>query len=143
MLSLFTYPLYMVRIETLVQRSVKAEPPKAVTLAAKTSTVIIPDLIQQGAANVNASWGYEVVARYIFNDSGAKLYYTVGSDKCDNVNAYHGAIADQTLLNISEFGGGQVSVYSVAGGNVSVTVLHRQDLHSGVNNVGSLPAIRT
>lgn len=131
------------RIQPIVERSVKAEVPKAITLVAKTSTTILPDLNVQQIPNVNTDWGFEIAGRFIFNDSAAKLYYAIGVDKCDNVNAYHGAIADQGLLDCTPFGGQLVSVYSVAGGNVSVIILHRQDLfgHRAVQN--EFPAQQT
>jgi hypothetical protein len=132
----------MTRIVHISERSCKVEPPKVVTLVAKTPTTILADLIQPQVPNVNMDYGYEVGSRFIFNDTGAKLYYAIGVDKCDDTTSYHGAIADQTLLNCTDFGGGMVTVYSVAGGKVSTIVVHRQDLHSH-KGAQSQPAIRT
>lgn len=116
------------RTVNLVERSAKAEPPKAVTLVAGTSTVVLPDLNQSRIPNTNTDWGMEIRGRYIFNDTGAALYYAFGTDDCDGTNTYHGKIADQGQLNASDCGQ-QVSVWSAAGGKVTVTIIHNQDLH--------------
>ena len=132
------------RVSNACERTVKAEPAKAITLAAATSTIVLPDLnpiAGQTIANPNTDWGFEIAARYIFNDTGGKLYYAFGTDKCDNVSTYHGVMADQQMLDASNCGQ-EVSVYSVAGGKVAITIMHRQDLfpHRGAN---SLPAQQT
>lgn len=106
----------------------RAEPPKVTTLVAATATVVLPDLKQTQTPNTNTDWGMEIRARYIFNDTGAALYYAFGTDDCDAVNTYHGKIPDQGQLNASDCGQ-EVSVYSVAGGKISVTIIHAQDLH--------------
>src|SRR5579872_6768473 len=120
-----------IRAVNQCERSVKAEPAKVIVVAAATSTVVLPDLNVQNVPNVNTDWGFEIAARYIFNDTGGKLYYAFGTNECDNVATYHGVMQDQQMLDCSNHGQ-EVSVYSVAGGNVAVTILHRQDFHSHI-----------
>lgn len=123
----------MIRTVNQVSRTDRAEPPKVTVLAGGVSTVVLPDLQQSTIPNTNTDWGMEIRARYIFNDTGAPLYYAYGTDKCDNVTAYHGKIPDQGQLNASDCSQ-EVSVYSVGGGNISVTIIHSQDLfsHKGI-----------
>lgn len=127
------------RINHIVERTVVPEPPKVFTLVAKTSTVVLLDTNPQTQPNTFTDQGWEVAGRWIFNDSGGKLYYAIGNDKCDNVGNYHGAIADQGLLDLTFMGGCIVSVWSTAGGNCSVIVLHRKDLFG---HRGEIPAAR-
>jgi hypothetical protein len=117
-----------IRTVNQVCRFDRAESPKVQTLVAATSTVVLPDLYQGTVPNKNTDWGMEIRGRYIFNDTGAALYYALGTDKCDNVSSYHGKIPDQGQFNASDCGD-QVSVYSVAGGPISVTIIHSQDMH--------------
>lgn len=118
----------MIRTVNQVCRTDRAEPPKAQTLVAATPTVVLPDLRNGTVPNVNTAWGMEIRGRYIFNDTGAALYYAFGTNDCDNVTTYHGKIPDQGQLNCSDTSD-QVSVYSVAGGKITVTVIHSQDMH--------------
>lgn len=129
------------RVSNMVERSVKAEPPNVVPVVLGTSKEVLPSLIVQGIPNVNTDLGFEVAARYVFNDTGGKLYYAVGTDMCDNVKRYHGVLQDQQQLDCSNFGQNLV-VYPTASGNVAITILHRQDNypHGGP---GSLQAMQT
>lgn len=130
-----------VRVSNTVERSVKAEPPAVVVVVAATSKVVLPSLIVGTVPNINTDLGFELAARYIFNDTGGKMYYAIGIDVCDNVKLYHGVIQDQQMLDCSNFGQ-QVTVYPTASGNVAITILHRQDLFPQ-GGPGSLQAIRT
>lgn len=129
------------RVVNQVCRFDRAEPPKAQLLVAATATVVLPSLTQTQVPNINTDWGMEIRGRYIFNDTGAPLYYAFGTDDCDPNNTYHGKIPDQGQLNVSDCGQ-QVSVYSVAGGKVTVTVIHGQDLHQS-SGILSQNAART
>lgn len=131
----------MVRTVNQTERSVAAEPANAITVVANTATTILPDLNVNTVPNINTDLGFEIAGRYIFNNTGGKLYYAFGTPACDNVKVYHGIMADQQMLDCSNHGQ-MVSVYSVAGGPVAATILHRRDLfpHRGAH---SLPAIRT
>lgn len=130
-----------VRVSNMVERSVKAEPPRVVAVVTATSKEVLPSLIVPGIPNVNNDFGFEVAGRYVFNDTGAKLYYAIGTDMCDNVSRYHGVLQDQQQLDCSNFGQ-NVVVYPTATGNVAITILHRQDLHPH-GAPGSLQAIQT
>jgi hypothetical protein len=141
----------LIRAVNQCERTVKAEPPNVITLVAATSTVVLQDLElpSKGVGginnppntipNINTDLGMEIAARYIFNDTGAVLYYAFGQT-CDNVSNYHGKIANQSQLDVSNYGG-QVCCYSVAGGKVAPTVLHRQDLFQHANQAGK-PALQ-
>lgn len=127
----------LVKAVNVTERSVKAEPAKVTVVAPATPTIVLPDLIQNFIPNQD-DWGREIAGRYIFNDTGAKLYYAFGTNKCDNVATYHGAMADQQMLDCSNVGQ-EVCVYSVAGGNVATTILNRQDM---APHRGPIPANR-
>lgn len=123
----------MIRTVNQVCRTDRAEPPKTVTLVAATPTVVLPDLRDGTVPNKNTDLGMEIRGRYIFNDTGAALYYAFATDKCDPNDTYHGKIPDQGQLNASDCSD-EVSVYSVAGGKITVTIIHSQDMfpHRGI-----------
>lgn len=129
-----------IRTVNTVERSARAEPASPVAVVATVPKTVLPSLIVQGVPNVNTDLGFEIAARYIFNDTGGKMYYNIGSDQCSPTN-FHAAMADQQMLDCSNFGQ-QVTVYATASGNVGITVIHRQDMYSH-GSPGSLQSIRT
>lgn len=121
------------RTTHVISKSTFATPPLAVVVAAKTSTLILDDLTKIGYSTI------EVAQRKIFNDSGAKLFYSYGTT-CDGTKSYHGAIADQGTLDCSDCGNA-VYVFSVAGGNVCPTILRNVDLATQRTIIPSTEAI--
>lgn len=123
----------MNRTVNQVCRTDRAEPASIITLAALTPTVVLSDLRDGTVPNKNTDLGMEIRGRYIFNDTGAALYYAFATDKCNNTNTYHGKIPDQGQLNASDCSD-EVSVYSVGGGKITVTIIHSQDMfaHRGI-----------
>lgn len=107
----------MLRVANVVEKNTVPAPPNPVTVAATTATDVLPDISQSIE---------EFIGRYIFNDSGTAAYYAFGQD-ADNVNSYHGKLADQQQLDCSNIAS-RVSIYSVTGGKFVPTVLRRQDL---------------
>lgn len=129
------------RVSNQVERSVIPNPPSVVAVVAATSKEVLPSIVSTGLPVAGNALGFEIAARYIFNDTGGKMYYALGTDVCDNISRYHGVIQDQQMFDASNFGA-NVVVYPTASGNVVITVLHRQDMHPQ-GAPGSLQAIQT
>lgn len=99
-----------------------------IVVPALTITDVIPD--QTGAA-----FPQEIAGRFIQNVGSGILLYAIGSD-C-NPNNFNGVLAAAATVDSNGLGqGGQVdvsehrlriSVYSVAGTTVAVTILNRTD----------------
>ena len=110
----------MQRILTTTDQS-QVEPPRVLTLAAATATVIFPM-----AAGLR---GPEIVSRYVQNLTGADLYlsFGIGTDNapvCNNTNNFHAVITDKQLYDC--MGHRRiVCAYSVGGGVVATTQLTR------------------
>lgn len=122
----YLLPNNFMRVVNLVEKNIKPEPAAAVTIAANTSTDILPDITTSKE---------EYSGRYIFNNTGAFLYYAFGQD-CDNVAAYHGVLQNLQQLDCSNHGT-RVSVYSAVGGVVVPCVLRRRDM---TNNNNTYPS---
>lgn len=117
-----------VRATTFCERGTDIDPPRIVTVAAATATVVLPPEPLAG----------EIASRYIQNVGANALYYSfgvyedvAGSDEvlpvCDNVNQYHGYLAAGQQLDCSSHRK-IVCVYSVAGTTVATTTVRRKDL---------------
>lgn len=111
------------RIIGVVEKNIVATPANPITLVGNVPTDVLPDISDKSYA------GIEVAARYIFNNTGAIVYYAFGQDV--STLAYHGIIQNQQQLNASD-NGQRVSVLSASGGVVVPTELRRIDLTTHV-----------
>jgi hypothetical protein len=104
-------------------RAVVAAPTLAVTLPAKTTITIDNDRTQQAG---------EIAGRYLTNIGTSGFYFCVGTD-CDgtNVHGYVGIIGSNNegmpMVDLTDWGLGKISVYSINGTIVSPAVLRRTD----------------
>ncbi len=115
------------RVANTVEKNVVSVPTNPITIPAATSIDVLPSII--GLAG-------EWVGRYIQVVGANDCYYAIGHD-CDTTN-YNGILAS----NGSEKSGQQfdasnvgqrISVYSVGGSKIAVTLLKRNDLDTHVN----------
>ena len=115
------------RVVGTVEKNIRPDPANVVNVAANTSTDIFDDLSSTKYACI------EMSARYLQNLTGGDLYYCVGQDCNANAGAksYHGILSDRQQLDCSNHGA-RVSVFSVAGGDVSTLILRRRDLSEHV-----------
>lgn len=114
----------MIRTIGVSERNVQIAPPRLVVAAANTSTEVFPQ--QQYTKG-------EIASRYIQNVGANACYYAIGVTDangvgiCDNGLNYHGILASQQQLDVSQTRQ-PVAVFSVAGTTISTTLALRTDL---------------
>lgn len=114
----------MIRTISVCERNIIPDPPRVITLAAATPTIIFQDMTYDKT---------EIVTRYIQNNTGGTVFLsfgvlaTDGSAVCDNTGLYHAFILNAQLFECFPHRK-CICAYSVSGGPVSTTILRRIDL---------------
>jgi hypothetical protein len=114
----------MIRTIQYAEKNVITLPPNVITIAATTATFVLRD------SRVHKT---EISQRFIQNTGANPLYFSEGvtdasgNASCDNLLNYHGYLAAGQQLDCSQHRQ-CVSVYSVLGTTVAVTVRHRYDM---------------
>jgi len=116
------------RVSNAVEKNVISVGLSPITVAAATSTLILPSIIGDTI---------EYAARYVFNagdtsNSDAKAYYAYGHNV--DLTNYEGWIVPGQQFNASDCGMA-LYVYSVAGTTISRTVLKRNDNEQGTGGI--------
>lgn len=114
----------MMRVVSFSERTSQVAPPKIITVAAATATILLD--------NEKKSRG-EIAARYIQNVGNEDLYYSFDVENgalgpsCNATDTFHGILATKQQLDCSAMRG-MVSGYSPNGTTVSTTIIRRGDM---------------
>ena len=122
------------RVTNSVERNVSCAGSVPIKVSANTSTDVLIDV---------SGIPQEYAGRYVQNVGSNIAYYSFGV-KCSATN-FNGVLAPATTVDSNGFGSGQqldcsnhgakVSVFSVGGTTVAVTLLRRNDLSQGNGNI--------
>jgi hypothetical protein len=123
------------RVSNSVEKNVFVVPSAPVIVPDSQAKVVLPD---------TSSTNIEYAGRYIQNVGSNDCYYAFGTDNCSPGN-FNGMLAKAASVNANGDGVGQqldvsncgqrVSVYSIGGTKIVVTVLKRNDLQQGQGNI--------
>lgn len=121
-----------IRVSNAVEKNVVLEPHNPIVVATNTSTTVLES---------TRTSGVEYAARYIQNVGANDCFYTFGHD-CDPTN-YSGILAANPAGGVDKAGqqldvsncGQHVSVYSIGGTKIAVTVLKRNDNAPGTGGI--------
>jgi len=109
----------MLRTVNIVERNTRVWPTGAITVPAGVSTVVL----NQSYTRPSPLAQEEIVSIDIFNDGPGTAYFMIGGD-CDNITNFNGDLAANGSASIGCRQ--QVSVFSVAGCKIALTILVRQ-----------------
>ena len=122
------------RVSNSVERSVTIVPSELAVIPAGTAVDVLADL-----SKVNG----EYAGRYIQNVGANDCYYNFGVN-CDPTH-FNGILSKPSTVDANGYGSGQqfdasncpqkVSVYSVGGTTISMTILKRNDLNQGSGGI--------
>lgn len=128
------------RVSNHVESNVIAVPQAPIVVKATTSTQVLPSLVGDKV---------EYAGRYIQNVGANACYYNVGGT-C-SPQQFSGIMSAGAVLDTNGFGSGQqfdasntgdsVTIYSVLGTTIAITLLRRNDMNQGAGgilNPGSL-----
>jgi len=123
------------RTSNSVEKNCFIVPAPPIAIPATTSTIVLQDT---NALNIEFS------ARYIQNVGANDCYYAFGTNNCDPTN-FNGILSKAPSVDANGFGAGaqldvsncgqQVSIYSVGGTNIAVTIIKRNDNQQGFGNI--------
>lgn len=112
----------MTRVVSVVEKDIFPVPPSApIVIAANTAQNVLPTI--QGSKEETAS-------RFVQNIGANSCNYSFGAD-C-NGQEFHGQIPAGSQMNASSCGQ-RVSIYSLLGTTIVVSVFRRVDLYAHVN----------
>jgi hypothetical protein len=122
------------RVANSVEKNVVSVPIKPIVVPTTTATDVLDSIIGHRA---------EYAGRYIQNVGANACYYAIGHD-CDPTN-FNGILSQGAEVDANGFASGmqfdasnngqRVSVYSVGGTTISVTLLKRNDNEQGNGNI--------
>ena len=123
------------RVSNTVEKGIVSTINAPFVLGAGVSKIVLPD--------VSSFVGAEFAGRYIQNVGANSVYYALGHD-CDAKN-FNGILGPSGTLDANGFGPGQqfdasncgcsVSVFSVSGTTIAITLLRRNDLNQGSGGI--------
>lgn len=122
------------RVANTVERNVVCQPLPLVVLAATVAQDVLPSVVKEIG---------EWAGRYVQNVGANDAYYAFGHD-CDPTN-FNGVLMKASNVDANGYGSGQqldvsncaqrVSMYSVSGTTIAVTVLKRNDNEQGSGGI--------
>lgn len=129
----------MIRTINAAERSISVQAPNVITIAADSDSTNATDgsgiPIADGNTykgtcifqDLNRTSREEIAYRYVQNVGDNRLYFSIGSLGCDNINNFHGYLEVGQQLDCSNH---RLSVwgYSVAGTTVATQLYQRNDL---------------